>query len=144
MGSAIRIIPSETRNLYRLSYCSLSISVVPYFSSFYTLTRISLSPVKEPLSIAGVYKPRIMVAPLVIVLFGDLSSLQPGSGLLPVTEHLMQSGAASLFFRTLTFKQTSPGSSAPYRDISVSSPTGDGKSEFVDNAISSTPIDCCL
>ena len=37
-------------------------------------------------------KIRIVVAPLVIVLFGDFTRLQHGSGLLPGTEHLMQPG----------------------------------------------------
>ena len=40
----------------------------------------------------GVVKLRVMVAPLVIVLFGDFARLQHGSSLLPGAEHLMQPG----------------------------------------------------
>ena len=40
----------------------------------------------------GVVKFRVMVAPLVIVLFGDFARLQHGSSLLPGTEHLVQLG----------------------------------------------------
>lgn len=37
-------------------------------------------------------KLRVVVAPLVVILFGNLARLQHGSGLLPGTEHLVQSG----------------------------------------------------
>ena len=37
-------------------------------------------------------KLRVVVAPLVVILFGDLTCLQHGSGLLPRTEHFVQPG----------------------------------------------------
>ena len=41
----------------------------------------------------GLVKLRVVVAPLVIVLFGDLASLQYGGGLLPGAEHRGQPGS---------------------------------------------------
>ena len=42
--------------------------------------------------VLGFVKLRIMVAPLVVILFGDFARLQHGSGLLPGAEHLVQPG----------------------------------------------------
>ena len=42
--------------------------------------------------VLGLVKFRVMVAPLVVILFGDFARLQHGSGLLPGTEHLVQPG----------------------------------------------------
>ena len=42
--------------------------------------------------VLGLIKLRVVVAPLVVILFGDLTRLQHGGGLLPGTEHLMQPG----------------------------------------------------
>ena len=56
----------------------------------------------------------IVVAPLVVILFGNFTRLQHGNGLLPGA-HL----------------RTFLGSPAPYQDISVSFLAGDGKSESV-------------
>ena len=36
-------------------------------------------------------KLRVVVAPLIVILFGNFARLQHGSGLLPGTEHLVQS-----------------------------------------------------
>ena len=42
--------------------------------------------------VLGLIKLRVVVAPLVVILFGDLTRLQHGSGLLPGTKHLVQPG----------------------------------------------------
>ena len=43
--------------------------------------------------VLGLVKLRVVVAPLVVILFGDLARLQHGSGLLPGAKHLMQPGS---------------------------------------------------
>ena len=43
--------------------------------------------------VLSLVKLRVVVAPLVIVLFGDFARLQHGGGLLPRAEHFMQPGS---------------------------------------------------